>query len=207
MGIPQVGKRPQTDTGSGLGQSFVKKSVWLQCIQHIADGFTQAMVAGLGFNDRLAVIKPLAANRKNLSRLFPDTLMKAWLNTEQQSTVDHLTHLGGKPRRQIAIKALMRPTVLAGCVQGSPKVGACKALRTPFACRQTTVRCNRRYRLPAPGNEARRIYGESPLMCTSAYHTNRKTGAGLAFSIMINANTAWPAILFMTRAGRGQFRQ
>lgn len=202
-----MGARPQTDSGSGLGHSLIKKSAWLQCIQHVADGFTQTMVAGLGFNDRLTVIKPLAANRKNLSRPFPETLMKAWLNAEQQRAVGHLTHLGGKPRRQIAIKALMRPTVLADCVQGSLKVCTCKALRAPFACRQITVRCNRRYWLPAPGDEARRIYSKSPLMRTSAYHTNRKTRARLAFSIMINANATWPTILFMAWAGRGQFRQ
>ncbi len=130
-----MGSRPETDAGSGVCQAFKKKSCLLQCIQHVADGFAQAMVARLGFNDRFAVMKPLATNRKNLSNLFPETLMKAWLNAEQQSAVGHLAHLGRKARRQIAVKAMMRPTALSGRIQGTFKVGPCKALCTPFVCR------------------------------------------------------------------------
>jgi len=135
MGVPQVDSRPETDAGSGFGQAFKKKSCLLQCIQHVADGFAQAMIAGLGFNNPRAVINPLATNRKNLSNLFPETLMKAWLNAEQQSAVGHLAHLGRKARRQIAVKAMMRPTALSGRIQGTFKVGPCKALCTPFVCR------------------------------------------------------------------------
>lgn len=202
-----MGTGPETDAGPGLGQAFKKKGVLLQCIQHLADGFAQAMVARLGFNDCRTVIKPLAANRKKLSRLFSETLMKAWLNAEQQSAVGHLAHLGCKARHQIAVIAMMRPTALSGRIQGSFKISPCKTLRATFIGRQTTVRRNRRYRLPAPGNEARRINGESPLMCGSTYHTNGEAGASLAFSIMINANTTCPAIPFMTRTASGQFWQ
>lgn len=178
-----------------------------QCIQHVADGFAHAAIAWLGLNERCAVIKPLATNRKNFGNLFPQTFMKARLNAKQQSAVGHLAYLGNKARTQITIKALMRPTVSPGRVQSPFEVGPCKGVGALLVGRQVAVRCNRGYRLPAVRNKARRIYCESRLMRGSAHHTNGEAGTGLAITIMIDANPTCPVIPLLARPGRGHFWQ
>ena len=178
-----------------------------QCIQHVADGFAQATIAWLGFDEGCAVIKPLATNRENLGDLFPQTLMKARLNAKQQSAVGHLAYLGSKARTQITIKAPMKPTVPPGRVQSSLEVGCRKGMGALSVGRQVAVRPNRSYRLASVRNETRRIYRESRLMRGSAHHTNGEAGTGLAITIMIDADLTCPTIPLLARPGRGRFRQ